>query len=119
MRRFSMVTTCFAPPTMGSSCDILEFEAFKDGGGVRVSVVIPVYDGAHTLGFCLEALKRSARLPDECIVVDDGSSDCSAEIAANYGATVVSTGDAVDPLAPGIWVHGKRPAMSSCSSTRM
>ena len=40
----------------------------------RISVVIPAYNAADTLGECLGALARSVKRPDEILVVDDGSS---------------------------------------------
>jgi GT2 family glycosyltransferase len=42
---------------------------------LTVSVVIPTYNGAHLLRPCLEALARQTRLPDQTVVVDDGSTD--------------------------------------------
>ncbi len=55
----------------------------------RVSVIIPTHNGAATLGACLESIRASAFLPHEIIVVDDASSDHSAEIAARFGCRVV------------------------------
>lgn len=56
-----------------------------------VSVVIPAYQAARTLPLCLEALSRqgSDRGSWEVIVVDDGSTDGSGDIAAALGAIVV------------------------------
>ena len=59
---------------------------------MRISVIIPVFDGAATLPSCLQALADSRHSPLECIVVDDGSTDHSAELARGFGAKVVSTG---------------------------
>jgi glycosyltransferase involved in cell wall biosynthesis len=58
-----------------------------------ISVVVPVHNGAATLRLCLEALGRTRGPTWECIVVDDGSDDNSAEIARAWGARVVRTGD--------------------------
>jgi glycosyltransferase involved in cell wall biosynthesis len=58
----------------------------------QVSVIVPVYNGAATLGRCLEALARSQGVSWECIVVDDGSTDQSAELARAQGARVVRAG---------------------------
>ncbi len=41
----------------------------------RLSVVIPVYEHAEACLRCLESLAKQTRLPDEVVVVDDGSSD--------------------------------------------
>lgn len=62
-----------------------------------LSVIIPVFNGADDLERCLTALKTSATAPLECIVVDDGSTDASAEMAARYGAKVISTGGRCGP----------------------
>jgi len=58
-----------------------------------ISVVVPVHNGAATLRLCLEALGRTRGPTWECIVVDDGSTDASAEIAHGVGALVMRTGD--------------------------
>jgi GT2 family glycosyltransferase len=55
---------------------------------VKLSVIIPAYNGGEELGLCLKALAASTCLPDEIIVVDDTSTDASASLAAKLGATV-------------------------------
>jgi glycosyltransferase involved in cell wall biosynthesis len=65
---------------------------------LSISVIIPVFDGAATLGPCLERLGRSlGPISWECIVVDDGSTDGSAEIARAWNARVVQTGARLGP----------------------
>jgi GT2 family glycosyltransferase len=54
-----------------------------------VSVIVPVYNGSKTLPACLQALTRQTLPPDEIIVVDDGSTDDTADIAARFEMTVV------------------------------
>ncbi|MFS0895591.1 glycosyltransferase family 2 protein [Microbacterium sp. 179-I 3D3 NHS] len=56
---------------------------------LSVSVVIPVKDDAAHLRQCLAALRRQTVAADELIVVDNGSSDTSADVAAANGARVV------------------------------
>ena len=56
----------------------------------RVSVIIPAYNAAATIGRCLEALADQTRAPEEIIVVDDGSTDDTASVARSAGITVVS-----------------------------
>lgn len=56
---------------------------------VRVSVVIPVYNGGDRFRRCLESLAQSRRQPDELIVVCDGPQDDSWKIADEYHARVV------------------------------
>ncbi len=56
-----------------------------------ISVVIPAYNAARTLGACLHALNRSSfpREQYEVIVVDDGSTDETAALAESLGARVI------------------------------
>jgi glycosyltransferase involved in cell wall biosynthesis len=56
-----------------------------------LSVVIPVYNAAGHLAECLEHLSKSSFRDFECIVVDDGSTDNSAEVARAFGARVIRT----------------------------
>ncbi len=55
------------------------------------SVVVPVFNGAASLAGCLDALDNQTvdRGLYEVIVVDDGSLDGSADIAARHGSSVV------------------------------
>jgi len=53
-------------------------------GGGRISVVIPVYNGADTLGGCLDALYASDYGDFEVIVVDDGSTDATPQVVSRY-----------------------------------
>ncbi len=55
-----------------------------------LAVVIPAYNAAQTLEACLNAIALSVRRPDELIVFDDGSTDCTAEIARRHGARVIA-----------------------------
>ena len=69
-----------------------DFPAGPTGPGPRrppLSVVVPVRDGARELGRCLRGLRDSSWADYELIVVDDGSTDGSAEVAATFGARVV------------------------------
>lgn len=53
----------------------------------RISVVIPALNEANAIGRVLEAIPRWI---DEVVVVDNGSTDRTAEVAAEHGARVVS-----------------------------
>jgi GT2 family glycosyltransferase len=57
-----------------------------------ISIVIPVYNSADQLRSCLEHLRDSTFTDFETIVVNDGSTDDSAGVAQEFGATVISTG---------------------------
>ncbi len=56
---------------------------------ISLSLIVPVYNGGDNFRLCLAALQRLDPAPDEIIVVVDGATDDSAEIAATYGAQVI------------------------------
>jgi glycosyltransferase involved in cell wall biosynthesis len=60
---------------------------------VRVSFLIPAYNEEATIGEVLERI-GTLGLDAQVIVVDDGSSDRTAEIAAEHGATVIRQANA-------------------------
>jgi glycosyltransferase involved in cell wall biosynthesis len=55
----------------------------------EISIIVPVYNGAGTLRACLEALLSAPGPARELIVVDDGSRDDSAAIAASLGVRTI------------------------------
>lgn len=57
---------------------------------MKLSVIIPVYNGGENFRQCLASLADSTRPADEIIVVDDGSPDGSGAIAQSAGACVIS-----------------------------
>ncbi|MGB6553403.1 MAG: glycosyltransferase [Candidatus Binataceae bacterium] len=70
-------------------------EIFKSGlppalaAAPRVSIVVAAYNAAATLGACLASVKLQNYPNYETIVVDDGSTDATAQIAEQGGARVV------------------------------
>jgi glycosyltransferase involved in cell wall biosynthesis len=56
-----------------------------------VSVVIPSYNAATYLPQALASIRTQLRAPDEIVVVDDGSTDDSPELARRAGARVLRT----------------------------
>ena len=58
---------------------------------ILISVIVPVYNGEKFLAKCLDALNASSYGSFELIVVDDGSTDMSYEIALSKGAKVIRT----------------------------
>jgi biofilm PGA synthesis N-glycosyltransferase PgaC len=65
--------------------------SWEDGHEPKVSVVIPCYNEEKNLGACLESVIGSGYPAEktEIIVVDDGSSDRSVEIARVFGGVKV------------------------------
>ncbi|MCQ1952498.1 glycosyltransferase family A protein [Arthrobacter sp. zg-Y238] len=66
-----------------------------------VSVVIPCRNDAVLLEACLQSLARQSLPPREIVVVDNNSSDASAEVARRFGARVVFEPAAGIPAAAG------------------
>jgi glycosyltransferase involved in cell wall biosynthesis len=56
---------------------------------MKVSVIIPVRNGALFLGRCLDSVLSQTRPPEEVLVIDDGSTDGSGTIARAYARSVV------------------------------
>lgn len=56
-------------------------------GDERVTVLIPALDEEACIGDVVRAIPRN--LVDEVVVIDNGSTDCTAEVARDAGATVL------------------------------
>ena len=54
-----------------------------------LAVIVPARDEADALPDLLEPLVAQLRAADELVVVDDASTDATADVAASFGATVV------------------------------
>jgi hypothetical protein len=63
------------------------------GRAHSTSVIVPTYQSASYLKRCLAALAASSHPPLEIIVVDDGSTDGSADVARSGGAVVLRVPD--------------------------
>lgn len=59
-------------------------------GAGTISVVVPVYNGAKTIGAAIEHLLNQSLPPQEIIVVDDGSTDETAEILRSFGNLIIA-----------------------------
>lgn len=64
-----------------------------------VSIIIPVYNANRYIAKCLSAIALSSYSSFEVIVVDDGSTDDSSEIARKTGATVLKLSSQSGPAA--------------------
>ena len=77
--------------------DVDELVASKGEHDLSVSVCLPARNEAATIGEIVETIRArlmdAAGLVDELIVLDDGSTDGTAAIAAAAGARVVSVAD--------------------------
>jgi glycosyltransferase involved in cell wall biosynthesis len=74
---------------------------------VVVSIVVPARNEEACLGLCLESLATQTAIPFEIIVVDDGSTDRTREIAESFRVQVVDPGSL-----PPNWT-GKNHAMAA------
>ena len=64
-----------------------------------ITVVIPVFNDSENLRHCLSALRQSTVQNFEVIVVDDGSTDESAQVAREAGVIVLRTDRRMGPAA--------------------
>lgn len=55
---------------------------------MKISVLIPCYNEEKTIDACVDSILAQTRPPDEIIVVNDGSSDRSAEILKSFGRKI-------------------------------
>lgn len=69
----------------------------------EVSIIVPARNEAHNLPTLLESLRALSPAPLEIIVVDDHSSDGTAEIARRHGAHVVTPGALPDGYVGKTW----------------
>lgn len=62
----------------------------------QISVIIPAYNASRYLRACLDRLSKST-IAYECIVIDDGSTDDTPQVARFFGATLLSSGKRSGP----------------------
>ncbi|MDN5931732.1 MAG: glycosyltransferase family 2 protein [Pseudonocardia sp.] len=82
----------------------------------RVTALVPAHDEEHTLAAALDSLRAQDPAPDRIVVIADGCTDATADVAAAAGVEVVTTVDNTDrkagalnqvlgPLLPGLTGH--------------
>jgi len=54
-----------------------------------VSVIIPAFNAAHCLAACLGSVFSQSLAPGQIIVVNDGSTDATEDVALRYGNSIV------------------------------
>jgi glycosyltransferase involved in cell wall biosynthesis len=91
---------------------LLAAGAEMTGGAESVSVIVPARDEARTLPRLLPSLLAQRYPRFEVVVVDDGSTDGTAEVAAALGARVVPAG----PLPEG-WVGKPHACLAGAAAT--
>jgi len=65
----------------------------QETSNIKVSVIIPARNEENNLSKLLDSLKNSDLKPDEIIVIDDHSTDKTAEIAALFETRVIASKD--------------------------
>lgn len=78
-------------PALAAARGAFDEVPFTPGSWPRVSVVVCVYNGAELLADCLAGLDDLDYPDYEVIVVDDGSTDGSAEVASAYECKLIRT----------------------------
>lgn len=71
-----------------SNCEMRALRAVSDRP-LSVSVVVPAHQAAGEIDTCLNGLYHAGFVRNEIVVVDDGSSDDTGDIARNHGLRVL------------------------------
>jgi glucosyl-3-phosphoglycerate synthase len=83
----------------------MDLRAAKLAAGATISVCLPARDEAETIGAIVAEVRTvlggAEGLVDEIVVIDDGSSDCTAEVAGRAGALVFAEAAVLPGAGPG------------------
>jgi glycosyltransferase involved in cell wall biosynthesis len=74
----------------GALANLPRWSACDEKSPLRVSVIVPVFNGAALLGEAIESLLAQDYPNLEIVVVDDGSTDNSREVAARYPVSLIA-----------------------------
>jgi glycosyltransferase involved in cell wall biosynthesis len=66
---------------------------------IKISIIIPAREAGKVMPVCLQAIRNSVDLPHEVIVVDDHSTDSTADIGRRSGAKVLRNVGQAGPAA--------------------
>jgi cellulose synthase/poly-beta-1,6-N-acetylglucosamine synthase-like glycosyltransferase len=58
-------------------------------GKADLTVIVPAFNEADSIADSIRSLHEQTVVPDEIVVIDDCSTDATAEVAASLGATVI------------------------------
>jgi glycosyltransferase involved in cell wall biosynthesis len=64
---------------------LLDFAAGLNRRKISIAAVVPVYNRGHTVRRAIDSVLSQSHVPDEIIVVDDGSTDGTKETLKGYG----------------------------------
>jgi glucosyl-3-phosphoglycerate synthase len=99
-------------PRHAPEYDAEDLLARKRARGLTLSVCLPARNEEATVGHIVATVRRTLMeavpLVDEVVVIDDRSTDATAEVAAWEGARVLGVDDVLAETGPG---HGKGNAM--------
>jgi glucosyl-3-phosphoglycerate synthase len=102
---YSSVMPFFVAPANHEDFDPGELARMKAEQGATISVCIPARDEAATIAAIVGAIRSElvdrAGLVDEVVVLDDGSTDRTAALAAAAGARVESVVAILPEVGPG------------------
>jgi glucosyl-3-phosphoglycerate synthase len=103
-----------------SVADLSLAAGLRAKGATRVSVVLPALDEQATIGVIVATLRRElveqSPLIDELVVIDSGSRDNTAQVAADAGARVVHVDDVL-PRLPSVAGKGEALWRSLAATT--
>jgi cellulose synthase/poly-beta-1,6-N-acetylglucosamine synthase-like glycosyltransferase len=67
-----------------------ESESLTRSGDNRLTVIVPAYNEAESIADTVRSLQRQTRRPDRILVIDDCSTDATADIARACGGEVLT-----------------------------